>query len=113
MDVSDGDWDQVCRLSRYLVQPAACTADIEIAAIAPPYVPPGAWVEDPPQHDHGVWRGDCQWFCWDSTTLKFTTECENMTDLASGAEDGTVAMGRRQINAMRTVNETQKLMFHW
>ena len=45
--------------------------------------------------------------------LKFTTECENMTDPASDAEDEMVATGRRQINAMRTVNKTQKLMSHW
>ena len=62
LNVSDDEWDQVCSLSRYLVQPAACTADIETAGIAPPYVPPCAWVGDPPRQNHGVWRGDCKIF---------------------------------------------------
>ena len=45
--------------------------------------------------------------------LKFTTECENMTDPARDTGDEVVATGRRQTNAMRTVNKTQKLMSHW
>ena len=52
-------------------------------------------------------------FAGTECALKFTTECENMTDPASDAEDEMVATGRRQINAMRTVNKTQKLMSHW
>ena len=45
--------------------------------------------------------------------LKFTTERVNMTDPASDTEDEMAATGRRQTNAMTTVNKTQKLMSHW
>ena len=44
--------------------------------------------------------------------LKFTTERENRTDPAD-TEDEMAATGRRQTNAMTTVNKTQKLMSHW
>ena len=52
-------------------------------------------------------------FAGTECALKFTTECENMTDPASDTEDEMAATGRRQTNAMTTVNKTQKLMSHW